>query len=76
MYSVTRFFADETHETVTSDVDVDEAVKSFIDHSSDTDVEAGKTHRVILTDEDDAINMEWIRGQGIVFPPQLQALAN
>lgn len=67
-YSVCQFFEDESYEYTRRGVNAEEAVKAFKHYTTNVTARIGLTKRVILVDGSDCIAMEWIFGQGIVFP--------
>jgi hypothetical protein len=60
-FSVCQFFADadDTHEYVRRHVDGKEAVEAFKHYTSSVGVKVGLVNRVIVTDGDDNIALEW-----------------
>ena len=46
-------------------------MKAAIHYSTSVGAQIGTTVRVIITDGGDCIAWEWIRGQGVVFPPEI-----
>jgi hypothetical protein len=70
-FSVTQFFADGSYETVRKFVSAEEAVKAMQHYCTSVGARLGTTVRVIITDGGDSCNMEWVHGEGIVFPPEL-----
>jgi hypothetical protein len=72
-FSVCQFFEDDTYEYVRRYVSAEEAMKAFQHYTNNVAVKLGVTKRVIITDGGDCINMEWIYGKGITFPPQSKA---
>lgn len=72
-FSVAQFFTDGTHEYVRRYVTMEEAVKAFKHYAgNNVGAQLGFVERVIITDGGDCINVEWVRGKGITFPPELQ----
>lgn len=72
-YSVYQFFVDGSHENVRLGVAPEEAVKAALHYSSSIGAQMGTTVRVIITDDEDFINYEWIFGKGITFPSKENA---
>lgn len=70
VFSVTQFFHDGTYETVRSYVPAIEAMKAFNFYRDNVAARMGITVRVIITDGGDCVAFEWVRGKGIVYPPQ------
>ena len=71
-YSVCQFFPDGSYEYTRRFVSAEEAVKAFKHYISSVGAKMGITQRVIITDGLDCVNMEWIQGKGIVYPPKEQ----
>lgn len=69
-FSVCQFFDDGTYEYVRRHVDAEEAMKAAKHYMTSVGARMGFTHRVIVTDGGDCIAFEWIKGQGVVFPPK------
>lgn len=70
MFNVCQFFTDGSHEYVRQHATAEEAVKVFISYCHSVGAKIGTTVRIIIiTDDDDSINMEWVHGQGVVYPP-------
>ena len=69
-FSVCQFFEDGQHRYTRRYVGVEEAMKAAIHYSTSVGAQIGMTVRVIITDGGDCIAWEWIRGQGVVFPPE------
>lgn len=67
-FSVYQFFDNNTFEEVRSNVNSDEAVKAFNHCSKSVGARLGTTTRVIITDNRDDTVVEWLFGQGVVFP--------
>jgi hypothetical protein len=75
-YSVCQFFpTGHGYEYVRRFVDAQEAVKAFEHYISSVGAHIGTTQRVIITDGGDSTCVEWIFGQGIVYPPELSGIA-
>ena len=70
LFSVYQFFDDDTQERVRTNVSVEEAVKAFSHYTNSVAARAGMTKRVIITDQLDCTNMEWIYGEGVTFPTE------
>ena len=70
-----RFFrqeyVDKTHEYFERFVSSARAVEAARHCCTSVGAKAGFTSRVIITDGGDAVNFEWKRVEGIVFPPEL-----
>ena len=75
LFSVFQFFADDTQEKVRSYVSAEEAVEAFNHYTCSVAARVGATKRVIVTDQFDCTNMEWIFGQGVTFPPEAKGKA-
>jgi hypothetical protein len=71
-FSVCQFFEDGSYEYVRRFVDAEEAVKAAKHYSTSVGARIGTTTRVIITDGGDCTAFEWIRGEGVVFPPKEQ----
>jgi hypothetical protein len=69
-YSVYQFFPDGQYEKVREFVSAEEAMEAFIHYTTCVTAKIGIPCRVIITDGGDNTNMEWVYGQGIVYPPQ------
>jgi hypothetical protein len=68
-FSVCQFFEDDnSYEYVRRYVSAEEAVKAFQHYTTNISSKLGFTVRVIITDGDDCITMEWVYGKGITFP--------
>ena len=70
-YSVCQFFENGTQEYVRRYVAMEEAVMVFKHYVTSVGAALGTTQCVILTDGGDFTNLEWVFGEGIVYPPQL-----
>jgi hypothetical protein len=68
LFSVCQFFEDDAYEYVRRDVGPEEAVRAFVAMATSVGAKIGTTKRVILTDRGDCTNLEWVFGQGVVFP--------
>lgn len=71
-YYVTQFFTEEheprqQYEKIRSHVTVDKAAEVFNFYTTNVAAKTGITKRVIITDGDDYIVLEWRYGKGIVF---------
>ena len=64
-FSVLRYFEDNSHEYVERDVTVDEAVESFASYTTGIGAWLGTTTRVIVTDGDNVVSLEWTFETGI-----------
>ena len=74
-FSVCQFFVDGSHEYVRRFVPAREAVIAFVRYTNNVVAKLGiVVERVILTNGDDTIAMEWQRGKGITFPPEAVGL--
>lgn len=71
-FSVYQFFPDGQYEKVREFVDAEEAMKAFQHYCTSVGARIGTTVRVIITDGGDSTNMEWKKGEGIVFPENLK----
>lgn len=70
-FSVCQFFEDGSYERVREGVSAEEAVHAFGHYTTNVVARLGIiVERVIITDGGDCVNMEWIRGKGITFPPE------
>jgi len=67
-FSVCQFFEDGSYEYVRRYVDDLEAVKAFEHYTDSVGARIGTTVRVIVTDSEDCICLEWQFGQGITYP--------
>jgi hypothetical protein len=67
-FSVCQFFPNEQYEYVRRFVSVEEALEAFKHYTSSVGAKIGTTARVIITDGDDCINVEWQYGKGITYP--------
>lgn len=74
LFSVCQFFDDETYEYVRRHVSAEEAMTAFEHYCTSVGAKLGTTARVIITDSGDFTNMEWKRGEGIVYPENLKGL--
>ena len=72
-FSVWQFFRDDTSERVRKYVDEGEAMQAFRHYTNNVATRMGIVKRVIITDADDRVAVEWIRGEGIVWPPKKDA---
>jgi hypothetical protein len=70
-FSVIQFFKGGGSEKVREFVSAEEAIKAFNHYTNNVASRVGIISRVILTDGGDCINMEWIHGKGVTFPPEL-----
>lgn len=68
LFNVFQYFENDTQEQVRSNVTAEEAVKAFNHYTCSVGARCGMTKRVIVTDQFDCVNMEWIFGQGVTFP--------
>lgn len=68
LYNVVQFFADKSYEYVRRNVSAEEAFKGFQHYTTSVGARIGTTVRVIITDDGDCTNAEWIFGKGLVFP--------
>lgn len=67
-FSVCQFFQDGSYEYVRRFVEAEEAVAAFAHYTQNPASRIGIVRKVIITDGDDCINMEWQFEKGIVFP--------
>jgi hypothetical protein len=67
-FNVCQFFMDETHEYVRRNVPIRDAIKAYQHYTTSVGAKLGTTVRVIMTDRDDYIVMEWDREHGQVYP--------
>jgi len=70
-YSVCQFFEDNSYECVRRTVSSKEAVQAFKHYITSLGANIGITKRVIVVDVGDCTVMEWVYGQGVVFPLEL-----
>ncbi len=68
LFNVIQFFENGTQEQVRTFVPAEEAVEAFKHYTNNVASRIGTTKRVIITDQLDCTNAEWIHGQGVVFP--------
>jgi len=68
LFSVIQYFENDTYEKVRSLVPAKEAVDAFQIYTNNVASRLGVVKRVIIVDQLDCCNMEWIFGQGITFP--------
>jgi hypothetical protein len=68
LFNVYQFFPDDTSEKVRENVSAEEAMKAVEHYCTCIGAQIGTTVRVIITDQLDYTNFEWIRGKGVVFP--------
>lgn len=68
-FSVWQFFEDDMHECVRSRVSAEEAMKAFRHYTNNVASKLGVVKRVIIVDDGDFTNAEWVYGEGVVFPP-------
>ena len=67
-FSVCRFYANGTYEYSARWISFHNAIKELARCANDFDSEIGATLRIIIVDGLDLINVEWVRGQGLVYP--------
>ena len=72
LFSVFQYFDNDTQEQVRANVSAEEAVKAFNHYTCSVAARRGMTKRVIVIDQFDCTNMEWIYGQGVTFPANTQ----
>lgn len=72
LFNVVQFFMDESSEYVRKNVTAEEAMKAFSHYCNSVGAKLGTTRRVIITDSLDFTNMEWKKGEGVVFPDELK----
>jgi hypothetical protein len=70
-FSVCQFFIDGSYEYDVRYVGVEEAVGRAVALTQTVGAKIGTTVKVIITDGGDCICWEWVRGEGITFPPEL-----
>lgn len=70
-FNVYQWFQDGTREDVLQNVLMERACETFMGLVRSVGAHFGTTVRVIITDQGDCTNMEWKKGEGIVFPPEL-----
>jgi hypothetical protein len=68
LFSVCQFFKDDTYEYVRRNVTVEEAMEAVKHYTNNVATRMGITKRVIVTDLLDTTVLDWVNGQGIVFP--------
>jgi len=66
-FSVCQFFPDDSYEYVRRWIGAEEAVEVFRTYTSNPAARIGITQRVIVTDGEDSINLEWQFSKGITF---------
>lgn len=71
VFSVYQFFANGSYERVKYLVSAEEAVATAVALSRSVGARHGTTLRLIITDGGDSTTFEWVRGKGIVWPPEL-----
>jgi hypothetical protein len=69
LFSVCQYFKDGSYEYVRRNVRPEEAVRAFDHYVASVGARMGLTTRVMIIDQGDCCNAEWVYGQGIVFPP-------
>jgi hypothetical protein len=70
-FSVYQFFTNGTYEKVRDHVGVPDAMTAVRHYTDNVAVRMGIVTRVIIVDDtDDCICFEWIKGEGVVFPPR------
>jgi hypothetical protein len=74
MFNVCQFFPDGSCEYTRRYVTAEEAMTAFKFYITCVGARIGTTVRVIITDDGDCVNMEWVRGKGITFPPELEGV--
>ena len=70
-YQVWQFLSGGAQEKVRDGVGPEEAVKAAHHYTHNVAARLGLTERVIITDDGDCTVLEWRKGQGIVFPPEM-----
>lgn len=75
-FSVYQFFNDDLYERVRSHVSAEEAVLAAEHYINNVASKLGLTKRVIITDGGDCVVYEWVKGKGVVFPPDLASEAS
>jgi hypothetical protein len=70
-FSVCQFFPDGSYEYVRRFVSAKEAIAVAQAFTSNPRAKAGLIQRVIITDGDDCIVVQWQHGKGITFPPPI-----
>ena len=71
-FSVYQFFANGSYERVRELVSAEEAVKAAHHYTYNVASKLGMVERVIITDGGDDCCLEWKRGEGVTFPPEMQ----
>jgi hypothetical protein len=66
-FSLCQFFEDGSYEYVREGVEVEEVMRAFVHYCTSVGAQLGTTKRVIITDEGDAINVEWKWEEGVTF---------
>lgn len=70
-FSVVQWFADDTYEYVRRNVSAEEAMKAFMHYTQSVGARViGSTRKVVILDGGDFINMEWVKGRGVTYPPE------
>ena len=69
-FSVYAFRPDGQYMELLRFVPPEEAIEEAIKQIVSIGAVLGTVHRVIITDGGDCTNFEWIRGQGVIFPPE------
>lgn len=69
-FSVYQFFEDDSCERVREFVDEANAAAAFYHYTHSAGALIGTTVRVIITDGGDDTCAEWIRGEGVTYPPE------
>lgn len=75
-FSVWQFFQDDTHECVRSRVSAEEAMEVFRHYTDNVATRLGIIKRVIIVDDGDFTNAEWVHGEGVIFPLPTDASAS
>lgn len=70
-YNVCQFFEDGSYEYLGRALPAEVVVPMAVVACQSLGARLGTTKRVIITDEGDFTNWEWVHGKGIVYPPEL-----
>ena len=70
-FSVCQFFSNGEYEYFERFVPIERAMEAAHHCCTSVGARMGLTSRVIITDGSDAVNFEWTRREGVIFPPHL-----
>lgn len=68
LFNVVQYFENDSYEYVRRNVTAEEAGEAFTHYTSSVAVKLGIVKKVVITDQGDEINAEWVYGKGLVFP--------